>query len=183
MTSYSQAGQDIFVRLIYGPDFKGTFLDIGCAGDQYSNTLALEQEGWTGTLIDQDSKAAKGRTSRFICTDAVRFTFKLPEYINYLSLDVDENSLDALRNLPLNTTRFGIITIEHDAYRFGDRLRPFERDILISHSYLPVCMDVCGATGAPFEDWWIDGDSQGLILAASRFTCRDKLYSDIIKLL
>jgi hypothetical protein len=180
MKSYSQAGQDVFVRLIYGPDFKGTFLDIGCAGDLYSNTKALEEEGWTGTLVDIDPYAGHGRKEPFICGDATKCVFNfLSKRIDYLSLDVDENSLAALKNLPLDTTRFSVITIEHDAYRFGDKLWPGEREILKAKGYSLVCQDVCGAPGAPFEDWWVDTRNIHPS-AVRRFLSVGKLYTDIL---
>jgi hypothetical protein len=45
MLSFSQAGQDIWVRLVLG-NKPGTFLDIGAAGEQYSNTLARLAGGY-----------------------------------------------------------------------------------------------------------------------------------------
>lgn len=186
MKSYSQAGQDVFVRLILGENHKGNFIDIGCAGEMYSNTLALEQEGWTGWLVDIDPNAGNERRNPFINRDATKVNWyameldgDLPNYVDYLSLDVDENSLAALKNLPLDRVRFGIITIEHDAYRFGDKLRPGERAVLMAHGYQLICKDVCGAPGAPFEDWWV---SPGLVEKAAKFATREpKLYTDILK--
>lgn len=177
MKTSSQAGQDIFCRLIFGPDYVGTFLDVGCAGDQWSNTLALENEGWRGTLLDIDPNAGNRRKSKFICADACTHKWELPPYIDYLSLDVDENSLNALKNLPLNTTRFGVITIENDKYRFGDKLWPFQKDILKSYGYELICEDVCGAPNAPFESWWVTHE---LLPKAEKFKCVGKLYSDIL---
>lgn len=178
MKSYSQAGQDVFVRLVLG-NKPGTFLDIGCAGDQYSNTKALEEEGWTGWLVDFDLYAGRGRSSRFYNLDVTKpFKLPLPSHIDYLSLDVDENSLAALKNLPLDKTRFWVITIEHDQYRFGDKLYPEERAILMAHGYQLICKDVCGAPGAPFEDWFC---SLELANRAAKFCCEGKLYSEILK--
>ena len=182
MTTFSQAGQDIFVRRIFGHGHKGTFLDIGCAGDQFSNTLALEQEGWTGTLVDCDSNAARGRKSKFICEDATKIDFSfLPPYVDYLSLDVDEASYRALEKLPMDKTRFGVITIEHDAYRFGDNLRIPERNMLTTLGYVNVCQDVCATEGAPFEDWFC---SEKLLASAKpfRFKGANKLYTEILGL-
>lgn len=180
LKSYSQAGQDIFVRRVLGTT-PGTFLDIGCAGDQWSNTKALEEDGWTGWLVDTDPNAAKGR-GNFICADATKMKWSegfFPPKIDYLSLDVDENSLDALKNLPLDATRFRVITIEHDAYRFGDKLRDGERAILTAHGYQLVCKDVCGAPNAPFEDWWVDPRNVH-DHKYTKFTSVGKMYTDIL---
>jgi hypothetical protein len=66
MNSYSQAGQDRFVHALIPGDV-GTFLDIGCAGKEGSNTLGLEELGWTGILMDSRLNALNcPRKSLFI---------------------------------------------------------------------------------------------------------------------
>jgi hypothetical protein len=158
MKSYSQAGQDRFVHeLLVKTKIvpRGTFLDIGCAGKLYSNTLALEEIGWRGTLMDvAPQPEAMRRPSTFIQADATEHDWgRAPVVIDYLSLDVDEAGLRALARLPLDTMQFRVITIEHDAYRYGEKLRPFMRQILSKAGYVLVCADVCNPV--PFEDWWV----------------------------
>lgn len=177
MNSYSQAGQDVWVRRILGENKPRFFLDIGCAGDQYSNTLALEQEGWTGILVDVDD-TAKGRKTPFVRGDATKIRLPLPDYVDYLSLDIDFGTYDALVNILSHGVKFGIITIEHDAYRFGDELRVPERALLNAAGYTLICADVCGIPEAPFEDWWI---SKELYSSASEYIGAGQLWSDIIK--
>ena len=177
MKSYSQAGQDIFVRRILGENKPRFFLDIGCAGDQYSNTLALEQEGWTGILVDVDD-TAKGRKTPFVRGDATKIRLPLPDYVDYLSLDIDFGTYDALVNILSHGVKFGIITIEHDAYRFGDELRVPERALLNAAGYTLICADVCGIPEAPFEDWWV---CKALKEVCMPYVCTDKLWTDIIK--
>ena len=176
MKTYSQAGQDIFVRLILG-EKPGTFLDIGCAGDVFSNTKALEEEGWTGWLIDVDPNAAKGRKNPFFQMDVRQGHIVPPFDPDYLSLDVDEASLSALLNIPLKQIHFKVITIEHDAYRFGNALREGERASLMSLGYQLVCKDVCATAGNPFEDWWVDPAHAA---QAAKFASQGKLYTDIL---
>lgn len=173
--TYSQAGQDVFVRKLI-PRI-GTFLDIGCGDYQYSNTLALEQDGWSGTLLDVGDGAGKDRLNPFIRDDAKTHKWDLPPMIDYLSLDVDESTLEALKNLPLKSTRFKVITIEHDAYRFGDTLRGPQRKILKELGYTLVCGDVSNPT--PFEDWWVDLD---LVESARPFMCHGKHWAEILKM-
>lgn len=50
---YSQGGQDA-VALLAMPDLeRGTFVEVGCIdGKRFSNTLALEQRGWSGVCIE-----------------------------------------------------------------------------------------------------------------------------------
>ena len=178
MTTNSQSGQDIFVRLILGENKPRTFLDIGCSEDHWSNTLLLEREGWTGTLIDMDPTAGRNRKNPVIHGDATQHNWTLPPYVDYLSLDIDADTVKALNNLPLATTRFGVITIEHDAYRFGDTLRIPERAILRGLGYVLICADVCNPEPHAFEDWWV---SPELAAEAAPFTCTGKHWGGMDK--
>lgn len=161
MTDYSQAGQTTFVKKLLidtGVVPVGSFLDIGCAGLSISNTLGLEELGWRGWLCDNSPEAqldSINRPSKFILGDATKLNYGfLPSVVDYLSLDIDGATLDALKKLPLDKTRFRVITIEHDAYRFGETLRLPMADILIAHGYTIICMDVCNPD--PFEIWAVD---------------------------
>jgi|SRR5579872_2098078 len=181
MNSYSQAGQDRFVYEVLvrpGEVRKGLFVDIGCAGTQYSNTLGLEEIGWRGLLVDiAPQPETSKRGSRFLQADATKMDLQIPwSDVDYLSLDVDEATLDALKRLPLDKVRFKVITIEHDAYRFGDKLRPFEREILTKAGYKLVCADVCNPV--PFEDWWVDAP---YLAYAEKFRCEGKLWTEILR--
>ncbi len=165
MNYYSQAGQDKWIEevLIEGEGIKkGTFLDIGCGGKEFSNTLGLEEIGWDGWLFDNSESArdwcCANRKSIFCCWDATKIKWRDfdPKIVDYLSLDVDEATLSVLMNIPLNRVQFRAITIEHDAYRFGDSLRIPEREILTKAGYTLVRPDVSNPD--PFEDWWLKRD-------------------------
>jgi FkbM family methyltransferase len=57
--SYSQFGEDVAVAGFFGTEFKGTFFDIGANdGVRDSNTLLLEQLGWTGVLVEANPAIA-----------------------------------------------------------------------------------------------------------------------------
>jgi len=162
MNYYSQAGQDKWIEevLINGEGItEGTFVDIGCSGQLYSNTLGLEEIGWRGSLIDNSTEAKdwclQNRRSPFHLLDASKMPWGT-EFIDrdYLSLDVNGASLAALMAIPLVRVRFKAITIEHDAYRFGDSLRAPQREILQKAGYTLVRPDVSNPD--PFEDWWLN---------------------------
>jgi hypothetical protein len=156
MKSYAQAGQDVFARLLH-PE-PGVFLDVGAAGLSISNTLALEEAGWTGTLVDishEALRASSGRKAKFICDDATKIDYSfLPSEVGYLSVDCDQYSLAALERIfataPL--TRFSVITAEHDEYERGETLRTPMLNLLRKKGYGIVCPDVCHE-GKPFEIW------------------------------
>lgn len=201
--STSQAGQDRFVHaLLPNP---GTFLDIGCSGPiDLSNTYSLEKIGWRGLLVDNDKNAIAAcraqRVSPIIDADAtsidwddvlfhnrwtsgqnqkiIPFRYDGPHKleIDYLSLDVDAASLAALRQIPLNRVKFRVITIEHDAWRFGEAQRPEMRHLLQAAGYALICKDVACTAGNPYEDWWVD---HSLYESAQRFGCSNKVYTEI----
>lgn len=179
MNYYSQAGQDRFVHalLIDGLGIKqGTFLDIGCAGLEWSNSRMLEELGWTGWLIDCQQQAE--RRNPFICGDATRIDYSfLPQEADYLSLDVDDCSLKALEQVLKSGTKFKVITIEHDAWRFGDTQRMPMREILRKAGYDLVCADVSCEDGFPFEDWHVSPELSKL---AERFRAEGKHWKNII---
>ena len=168
--SHSQAGQDIFVKRMLidtGICPIGFYLDIGCNHPfDLSNTYALEQQGWTGLLMDNDAVAVemcrKERSAKnFIAqADATKYKFEgwignlKPGGIDYLSLDVDFCTSDTLTNMLANTDLvFRVATIEHDSYRFGPGPRDYMRGLMREAGYELICQDVSHG-GHPYEDWW-----------------------------
>jgi len=179
--SNSQAGQDKFVYLITGQR-PGTFLDIGSSHPvKINNTYALEQIGWTGILIDSDTGVPEitklHRTSEFRLCNAVQINWEtVPTSIDYLSLDVDEASLDCLKTIPFGKIGFRVITIEHDSYRFGDQRADEMRKILSSAGYSLIAKDV-KLNGCTFEDWWV---CKELEETASCCKCEGKDWKEIV---
>lgn len=170
MKSYSQAGQDRFVADILGLRFNprvGTFLDIGANNPiEKNNTYALETEfGWKGLCVDNSGESMEAcereRKACFYLTDATLHQnwlaalaqAELPtDLIDYLSLDVDAATLATLKGLPLPQLKFKVITIEHDAYRFGPGPRDEMIEILAKNDYDVLCADVMDK-GLSFEIW------------------------------
>lgn len=190
MKSYSQAGQDKFVRAVCRPG--RLFLDVGCHdGETNSNSLALEEDGWEGICFDIQHFPWK-RKAKFVQGDVTSLnlveeiaasnlrTTRSPWLFDYLSLDVDESTTNALRNILSTPFIFGCITIEHDLYRLGPGPRDEQRQLLSSHGYKLVCGDVVVEpgpgvpTGGPYEDWWINPEAGDLELA-KQYACNGKI--------
>ncbi len=167
--SHSQASQDEFVySLLYEMENKqdlGYYLELGSGHPvNANNTLTFEKDlGWAGVSIDVSSYYKdiwqSARQNPLLIQDAIRSDYAtilstFPHLIDYLSLDVDNVCDAVLRKLPLDRYFFKIITIQHDAYRIGDKLRYDEREILESFGYRLVCSDI-SSSGCAFEDWWI----------------------------
>jgi len=171
--SHSQAGQDqwVFDTLVKGEGLTdGTFLDVGCGEPVHlSNTYGLEKIGWRGVLVDNEFHCVEQcRARRFsvvVLADAATVGWKThPAMVesgfrfDYLSLDVDAWTLAALKQLLRAGIAWRMATIEHDAYRLGNRPREEIRAAMTIAGYTLHRKDVCcpGHPDKPFEDWWLD---------------------------
>jgi len=171
---YSDAKQDQFAANILKFKRDGYCIDIGsCHSVISNNSYYFQGLDWTSISIEIERGYNESYSTRtngvHLNKNALEVNYKetfeeyeFPKSIDYLSLDIDTLSLDVLKILPLDEYRFKVITIEHDAYVFGDEYRDPQRNILTSHGYLLVCSNVYveqpGYEGkeCPFEDWWID---------------------------
>ena len=171
---YSDAKQDQFAANILKFKRDGYCVDIGsCHSVISNNSYYFQGLNWTSISIEIERGYNESYSTRtngvHLNKNALEVNYKetfeeyeFPKSIDYLSLDIDTLSLDVLKILPLDEYRFKVITIEHDAYVFGDEYRDPQRNILTSHGYLLVCSNVFveqpGYEGkeCPFEDWWID---------------------------
>lgn len=162
MKNYSQANQDITALKIEDGK-KGTYVEIGVLYPiKLSNTKLLEESGWVGLSIDiiDIPDWYKNRNNKLIKTDGIKCDYKelfqknnLPNRISYLSLDIDEYSTEALKIIPFDEYSFDFITIEHDQYRFGNKYKDEQTNILEKLGYIKI-VDNVGATEF-FEDWWV----------------------------
>lgn len=104
--------------------------------------------------------------------------------IDYLSLDVDEFQVKALDNLVRATdatgTRFRVMTVETDRYRFGDGPRAHIIQALQSRGYTLIADDV-KSQGCAFETWWVDPSLVDMTIANRYRSCALE-WSDILKL-
>lgn len=161
--SHSQAGQDRFVWEVLRHPESGTFLDIGANHPvEKNNTYALEQMGWRGILVENDAHCAnlirEQREASILEEDATTVPwlgYLFQDRLDYLSLDVDFASLQVLRDLMALPYRFSVLTVEHDAYRFGTERRDEMVTLLRSKGYDILCADVCDQ-GMSFEIWAVD---------------------------
>ena len=166
---YSQAAQDEFVHtLCYKLTNKqdtGYYLELGAWHPiSINNTYALEQKhNWRGLSIDISSQFdtlwKQQRKNPLHVVDATKADYKTllktyPKTIDYLSLDINNQYVQALNKIPFDEYTFKIITIEHDQYRHGPRIRAQERKFLHAQGYYLLCPDIQCRRGS-FEDWWI----------------------------
>lgn len=193
----SDARQDEFVANLLGFKRSGTYVDIGSCDSRISNnTYFLSRLGWRGICIEIDKYNSSSYTRQnnlFINEDARLIEYEsvfksffggATERIDYLSLDVDTDSLKVLGMLPLDVYKFNIITIEHDAYLYGDQYRGAQRKMLQGKGYVLLCADVLveqpgfERRDCPFEDWWVFEDFDASLI--HRVRCSFQYPSAII---
>lgn len=167
MNTYSQSGQDVFIKKIL-PINNGTFVDIGCwMPEELNNTLILEQLGWNGVSIDITDLSIEwlSRNTKFVQTNALTVDYdelfdnnNLPLIIDYLSVDIEGNGHRylALKRVLESIRDFKVITVEHDIYRGYELTEAIpQRELLSKKGYVLLCSNV-RLNGNPFEDWWIN---------------------------
>ena len=134
--TYSQIGQDLFVKNTLKNKIGGLFLDIGGGPPKFiNNTYLLEKQyGWNGISIDMSQEYCKmwkdsDRNTKFILGDATTIDYNiiLSEFqdvygtnrIDYLSMDLEPPifTLNALLKIPFDEFKFSVITYETDMYR------------------------------------------------------------------
>lgn len=192
MKSYSQAGQDLFCYAMTEEKKSGTFLDIGCNHESFhSNTYGLEQEGWTGLMVDIVN-GCESRKGTFIQCDVTRPTDRLlfaysqlPPVVDFLSLDLDDATIPSLAHLPFSTSKFRVACVEHDRYRIGPDVQTALRIFMSEMGYQMVCSDVSVVppgmtTPQPFEDWFVSPEHINPELI-QRYTCDGLEWQEILK--
>lgn len=172
MRFYSDDRQDEFVANLLKFKRNGYYLDIGsCSSVGSNNTYFFESLDWEGICIEINSmfnESYKTRTCKYINANALEIDYqqlfideKFPILIDYLSLDIDQESTEVLKILPLDTYKFKVITIEHDSHYYGDIFKDEQRKILKSKGYFLLCEDVLNQSGRnigqehAWEDWWV----------------------------
>lgn len=160
MLSRSQAKQDLFVVAMFDGKRQGTFLELGAGHPiQCSNCFLLETEfGWGGISIDISTcPNAAWETIRPLTTfaeaDAVTFDYdSLPDYFDYLQIDIDNTVYEMEIINRLENKEFGVITVEHDIYRNTQEnidFQQFARKTFIDRGYVLLADNVCVDS-----DWW-----------------------------
>jgi hypothetical protein len=170
---HSQILQDEFVHKLIGDS--GFFVDIGAGWVEpqlNSNSLLLEEKGWSGICIDGDKQSAENRKNKAIRANVLNVMipdttiisilkdYNAPSIIDYVSIDIEPSSLTGLINFPLDEYEFKVLTFEHDSYRTGLNDKNTSHEILKSKGYICLCEDLCvprefSLTGY-FEDWWVN---------------------------
>lgn len=159
--SYSQCMQDAFALAVNNYKFGGICVDIGSATptSMYNNTKLLQLYKWKCIGADQGDYYNSWEGYPYFnyfqadCTKQESIDTLFSESgndIDFLSLDIDDYTVDALRLIDFNQIKVKCICIEHNKY-LGARgeQRHEQRQILSKAGYKMVVKNFHG-----FEDWW-----------------------------
>lgn len=176
---HSHEQQDEFIFNLFNFKTQGTFLDVSCGHPLIgSNTASLEKHlQWSGFCFDildveaRDKWSIKRRTP-FIKMDAtsedliwfLRSRYARGTVIDYVSLDIDADSIKALSRILSSGIEIAALTFEHELHRLGDLQRSSSRQMLEELGMIRLFEDVRfpGVLNNDhnsvflFEDWWIN---------------------------
>jgi len=181
-STYSQAGQDLFVLSATNNKRNGYFLEIGSNHPSYNNNSFLleTQYKWKGLMVEYDksfetSYKTERSNSIYVINDARLVNYReildsnnFPTNMDYLQIDLDVdnkstlNTLELLEQTVFDKYKFATITFEHDIYsgNFFDT-REISRKIFKQRGYLLAFPDVAvywNGKHQPFEDWYVHPD-------------------------
>jgi hypothetical protein len=188
--STSQNYQDVFALLVAGLKSNGNFIDIGCSVPNHcSNVLLLLNSGWKGLGFDLNPNITVAwqkypgiQTHCFNVVDqwdSVNSKIEeMPSIVDYLNIDVDGYPTQhVIERINLETRKYRCITIEHDAYRFGDVYKDAQRNVLLRQGYEIVITSAA-------EDWYVypellDTDYYSLLKSIPTHMIYDRNVHDI----
>lgn len=166
--NYAKHFQDMFVLSVLNGKKNGYYIEIG-AGDPYetNNTVLLEKQfGWKGISFDINPimcyEFSEKRSNPILRKDVTKTDLAelfrehcAPEKIDYLQIDCDESSLEALYRIPFDDHTFGVIQFEHDSYRLDPDIKQKAKEYLESKGYFLLVNNVAFNEKDAYEDWWV----------------------------
>lgn len=166
--NHSKHFQDMFVLAALNGKRNGYYLEFG-AGLPFeaSNTALLEQKfDWKGLSFDKcptmSSLFANERKNPVMNLDATAEDMKsvfaknmVPDWVDYLQIDCDDDSIKVLGKIPFDDYQFGIIHYEHDKYRVGSSPKDAAKKFLESKDYVMIANNIAVDEKNAYEDWWM----------------------------
>ena len=167
-TNYSRHFQDMFVLSVLDGKREGSFVEIGSGHPElFNNTLLLEKDfGWRGISIDNSERMcqifSRHRQSNVTLCDAATTDYNamfkqqcLEQHIDFLRINAEKASIEALGNIPFNKHEFGVIQFQHNAAWWGQEFREESRKVLSKIGYILFVSDISTDTTQNYEDWWV----------------------------
>lgn len=174
--------QSQFSWLLKGDN--GKFLDCGVgnlSGEPCISNLAfLYERGWRGIGMELDERLAREAATMF-APEAIILQgdclqpnwqeifdkFNMPKIFDYVSIDIDDGSLSALKKFFETDRKFDILTIETDEYNPGGTQRKFAlMDYMKDKDEYKLVVESVGLSFCSknyLENWYIRKDAEFLI--------------------
>lgn len=166
--NYSRHFQDMFVLAVVDGKSNGTFVEIGSGHPTlFNNTKLLEEDyDWKGISIDNSERMchlfSRERKTSIILADAANIDYSLlfkqnclEEHSDFLRINAENASLEALRRIPFKSYEFSVIQFQHNACWWGNEFREESRKILNKAGYVLLVPDVAINEKDNYEDWWV----------------------------
>jgi hypothetical protein len=165
--NFSQTYQDMFVLAALDGKQDGKYLEIGAADPfKGSNSALLEKLGWSGISLEilehEVEKFKTNRKNTILHVDATKVDYREllidSPVIDYLQVDCEPpaTTFAILKMLPFDTTKFAVITYEHDYYAdVSKSYRDLSRKFLEEKGYVLIAGNIAPDSKSAYEDWWV----------------------------
>ena len=166
--NHSRHFQDMFVLSVLNGKRNGTFVEIGSGHPElFNNTLLLEKDfGWRGISLDNSERMchifSRNRNTNVTLADAAAVDYKalfkqncLEQHIDFLRINAEMASIEALKKIPFEKHEFGIVQFQHNAIWWGPQFREESRKILSKIGYILLVSDIATDERSAYEDWWV----------------------------
>ena len=166
--NYSRHFQDMFVLSVLDGKREGTYVEIGSGHPElFNNTLLLEKDfDWRGISLDNSERMchifSRNRNTNVTLADASNTDYKalfkqncLEQHIDFLRINAEMASIEALRRIPFDKHEFGVIQFQHNAIWWGPQFREEARKILSKIGYILLVSDIATDERSNYEDWWV----------------------------
>ena len=165
--NYSRHFQDMFVLSVLDGKDNGTFVEIGSGHPTlFNNTKLLEEFGWKGISVDNSERMchlfSRERSTAIILADANTIDYNalfkqncIEDHTDFLRINAEQASLNALKNIPFSKYQFSVIQFQHNACWWGPSFREESRNILKKIGYVLFVPDVAVDEKNNYEDWWV----------------------------
>lgn len=137
------------------PENRPNSICLIAAISDYDGLCNFENRGLFGKI-----KNKEGTTKCFTMKTLLNIT-NSPLIIDYLSIDVEGAEMEVLNGFPFETYIIKLLTIEHNAYAYGPKLKNDIYDYLIPRNYIrieEIANDPIRTCSMGQEDWYIHKD-------------------------
>lgn len=174
MRSHAEALQDVFAHWISLHTHNCTYIEIGAAYAQQSNTTYVldTQFDWQGFSLELNTQYqaewqnAGIRRNPCYFENALTFDYRntcaqlnMDHHVGYLSCDIDppNQTFAALQTVISQGLSFDCITFEHDLYYFQPDHDQLSQAYLAQHGYKVAVRGVypLSMPGCVFETWYV----------------------------